>query len=82
VESDALVIQSEQKPMRQAEELIVMVDPASPSAQLILSAENVSTIITDDKIPTRRPPWSPMPVSLITVKPLASAEKEDTTSVA
>ncbi|CAN7223505.1 MULTISPECIES: DeoR/GlpR family DNA-binding transcription regulator [Rhizobium/Agrobacterium group] len=53
MESDALVIQSEQKLMRQAEELIVMVDSSKfrkRSSLILCPLENVSTIITDDGI--------------------------------
>jgi DeoR family ulaG and ulaABCDEF operon transcriptional repressor len=54
MESDALVIQSEQKLMRQAEELIVMVDSSKfrkRSSLILCPLENVSTIITDDGVP-------------------------------
>lgn len=53
MESDALVIQSEQKLMRQAEELIVMVDSSKfrkRSSLILCPLENVSTIITDEDI--------------------------------
>ena len=54
MESDALVIQSEQKLVRQAEELIVMVDSSKfrkRSSLILCPLENVTTIITDDGIP-------------------------------
>lgn len=54
MESDALVIQSEQKLMRQAEELIVMVDSSKfrkRSSLILCPLENVSTIITDEGVP-------------------------------
>ncbi|MDO5894269.1 DeoR/GlpR family DNA-binding transcription regulator [Agrobacterium sp. Azo12] len=54
MESDALVIQSEQKLMRQAEELIVMIDSSKfrkRSSLILCSLENVSTIITDEGVP-------------------------------
>lgn len=53
MESDALVIQSEQKLMRQAEELIVMVDSSKfrkRSSLILCPLENVTTIITDEGI--------------------------------
>lgn len=53
MESDALVIQSEQKLMRQAEELIVMIDSSKfrkRSSLILCPLENVSTIITDEGI--------------------------------
>jgi DeoR family ulaG and ulaABCDEF operon transcriptional repressor len=54
MESDALVIQSEQKLMRQAEELIVMIDSSKfrkRSSLILCPLENVSTIITDEGVP-------------------------------
>lgn len=54
MESDALVIQSEQKLMRQAEELIVMVDSSKfrkRSSLILCPLENVTTIITDEGVP-------------------------------
>ena len=53
MESDALVIQSEQKLMRQAEELIVMVDSSKfrkRSSLILTPLDTVSTIITDEDI--------------------------------
>ncbi|QCI98873.1 DeoR/GlpR family DNA-binding transcription regulator [Agrobacterium larrymoorei] len=53
MESDALVIQSEQKLMRQAEELIVMIDSSKfrkRSSLILTPLETVSTIITDEDI--------------------------------
>ncbi len=53
MESDALVIQSEQKLMRQAEELIVMIDSSKfrkRSSLILCPLESVSTIITDEGI--------------------------------
>ncbi|KAA0695588.1 DeoR/GlpR transcriptional regulator [Neorhizobium sp. P12A] len=53
MESDALVIQSEQKLMHQADELVVMVDSSKfhrRSSLILCSLDRVSTIITDDGI--------------------------------
>ncbi len=53
MESDAMVIQSEQKLMRQAEELIVMVDSSKfrkRSSLILTPLDTVSTIITDEDI--------------------------------
>ncbi len=53
MESDAMVIQSEQKLMRQAEELIVMVDSSKfrkRSSLILTPLDTVSTIITDENI--------------------------------
>jgi DeoR family ulaG and ulaABCDEF operon transcriptional repressor len=53
MEQDALVIQSEQKLMHQAEELIVMADSskfARRSSMILCPLDRVSAIITDDQI--------------------------------
>lgn len=53
MEGDALVIQSEQKLMHQAEELIVMVDSSKfhrRSSLILCPLDRVTTIITDDGI--------------------------------
>ena len=53
MEADALVIQSEQKLMQQAEELIVMVDSSKfhrRSSLILCPLERVTAIITDDGI--------------------------------
>ncbi len=86
MESDALVIQSEQKLVRQAEELIVMVDSskfAKRSSLILCSLDKVSTIITDDGISDEAAAMvTDAGVKLITVKPMASSAREDTSSVA
>ncbi len=54
MEADALVIQSEQKLMQQAEELVVMVDASKfnrRSSLILCPLERVTTVITDDAIP-------------------------------
>ncbi len=53
MEPDALVIQSEQKLMSQAEELVVMVDSSKfqrRSSMILCPLERVTTIITDDGV--------------------------------
>jgi DeoR family ulaG and ulaABCDEF operon transcriptional repressor len=53
MEQDAMVIQSEQKLMNQAEELIVLADSSKferRSSMILCPLERVSTIITDDQI--------------------------------
>ena len=86
MESDALVIQSEQKLVRQAEELIVMVDSskfAKRSSLILCALDKVSTIITDDGISDEAAAMvTDAGVKLITVKPMASSAREDTSSVA
>jgi DeoR family transcriptional regulator, ulaG and ulaABCDEF operon transcriptional repressor len=86
MESDALVIQSEQKLMRQAEELIVMVDSSKferRSSLILCPLENVTTIITDDRISDEAAAMvAHAGIRLIAVKPMASTEKEDSTSAA
>ncbi|MGO6908081.1 DeoR/GlpR transcriptional regulator, partial [Rhizobium ruizarguesonis] len=54
MEADALIIQSEQKLMHQADELVVMADSSKfhrRSSLILCPLERVSTIITDDGIP-------------------------------
>jgi DeoR family ulaG and ulaABCDEF operon transcriptional repressor len=86
MESDALVIQSEQKLMRQAEELIVMADSSKferRSSLILCPLENVTTIITDDRISDEAAAMvANAGIRLITVKPMASAEKESSISAA
>jgi DeoR family ulaG and ulaABCDEF operon transcriptional repressor len=56
MESDSLIIQSEQRLMRQADELVVLVDSSkfkTRSSLIICPLERVSTIITDDGIDDR-----------------------------
>ncbi len=52
-EADPLIVQSEQRLMRQAEELVVLVDASkfeARSAMIVASLDRVHTIITDDAI--------------------------------
>jgi DeoR family transcriptional regulator, ulaG and ulaABCDEF operon transcriptional repressor len=86
MEPDALVIQSEQRLMRQADELILLVDSgkfARRSSMILCPLENVSTIITDDGVTDEAAAMvESAGVTLITVKPVASAGRQDTSSVA
>jgi DeoR family ulaG and ulaABCDEF operon transcriptional repressor len=53
MESDALIIQSEQKLMGQADELVLMVDSSKftrRSSLILCPLDRVSTLITDDGI--------------------------------
>lgn len=86
MEPDALVIQSEQRLMRQADELIVMVDSSKfsrRSSMILCPLENVSTIITDDGVPEEAVAMlEGAGVKVLAVKPMASTGKEDAFSVA
>lgn len=86
MEPDALVIQSEQRLMRQADELIVMVDSSKfnrRSSMILCPLENVSTIITDDGVSEEAVAMlENAGVKVLTVKPMASSIKEDASSVA
>jgi DeoR family transcriptional regulator, ulaG and ulaABCDEF operon transcriptional repressor len=86
MEANPLLIQAEQKLMRQAEELIVMVDSSKfrkRSSLILCPLENVSTIITDDRISDEAAAMvAHAGIRLIAVKPMASTEKEDSTSAA
>ena len=91
MESDALVIQSEQKLMRQAEELIVMIDSSKfrkRSSLILCPLENVSTIITDEGITDEAARMvEAAGVTLIVAGPAATAQtrppdEEDSASVA
>ncbi|KIQ02190.1 DeoR faimly transcriptional regulator [Agrobacterium tumefaciens] len=91
MESDALVIQSEQKLMRQAEELIVMIDSSKfrkRSSLILCPLENVSTIITDEGITDEAARMvEAAGVTLIVAGPAAAAQtrppdEEDSVSVA
>lgn len=56
MESDSLIIQSEQRLMRQADELVVLADSSkfkSRSSLILCPLERVNTIITDDGIDER-----------------------------
>jgi len=86
MESDALVIQSEQRLMRQADELVVMIDSgkfARRSSLILCPLENVSTIITDSAVSEEAVRMvEAAGVKLITVPVAASDTKDHTASVA
>ena len=53
-ESDPLIVQSEQRLMRQAEELVLLVDSskfAARSAMIVAPLERIDVVVTDDGIP-------------------------------
>ena len=84
MESDALVIQSEQKLVHQAEDMIVMVDSSKfsrRSSLILCPLERVTTIITDDGIPDEAAKMiTDAGVTLIVAN--AASGREDTTVVA
>jgi DeoR family transcriptional regulator, ulaG and ulaABCDEF operon transcriptional repressor len=86
MEADALVIQSEQKLMHQADELIVMVDSSKfrrRSSLILCPLERVTTIVTDDDIPKDAIAMiENAGVSLIIAGALAQSDREDSSSVA
>lgn len=86
MEADALIIQSEQKLMHQADELVVMADSSKfhrRSSLILCPLERVSTIITDDGIPEEAVRMiENAGIRLIVASPAAQAIKEDSSSVA
>jgi DeoR family transcriptional regulator, ulaG and ulaABCDEF operon transcriptional repressor len=86
MEGDALVIQSEQKLMHQAEELIVMVDSSKfhrRSSLILCPLDRVTTIITDDGISEEAARMvEEAGVALVIAGSGTEAAKEDFTSVA
>jgi DeoR family ulaG and ulaABCDEF operon transcriptional repressor len=86
MEADGLLIQSEQKLMRQADELILMVDSSKfrqRSSLILCPLEQVTTIITDDGISADTVRMiEDAGVSLIITSVSAEAEEEDSPSVA
>ncbi|ACM39235.1 MULTISPECIES: DeoR/GlpR family DNA-binding transcription regulator [Rhizobium/Agrobacterium group] len=86
MEPDALVIQSEQRLMRQADELIVMVDSTKftrRSSMILCGLDAVSTIITDDGVPEEAAHMvEAAGIKLLTVRASTSADREDAPSVA
>jgi DeoR family ulaG and ulaABCDEF operon transcriptional repressor len=81
MESDALVIQSEQKLMHQADELVVMVHRRS--SLILCSLDRVSTIITDDGISQEAVRMiEDAGVSLVVSSVTPQSGKEDSSSVA
>ncbi|MGO7199963.1 DeoR/GlpR family DNA-binding transcription regulator, partial [Rhizobium ruizarguesonis] len=86
MEADALIIQSEQKLMHQADELVVMADSSKfhrRSSLILCPLERVSTIITDDGIPEEAVRMiENAGIRLIVASPVTQAIKEDSSSVA
>lgn len=86
MEADALIIQSEQKLMRQADELVVMVDSSKfhrRSSLILCSLAQVTTIITDDGVSEDTVRMiEDAGVTLIIASVAAQAEKENSSSVA
>ena len=86
MEADALIIQSEQKLMHQADELIVMVDSSKfnrRSSLILCALDRVSVVITDDGISEEAARMiENAGVRLVVASPVAQAVKEDSSSVA
>jgi DeoR family ulaG and ulaABCDEF operon transcriptional repressor len=86
MESDALLIQSEQRLMRQADELVLLVDSSkfqNRSSLIICPLERATTIITDDAIGDEaRRMVEDAGIRLITVVPESAGEREEATLVA
>jgi DeoR family ulaG and ulaABCDEF operon transcriptional repressor len=86
MEADALIIQSEQKLMHQADELIVMVDSSKfnrRSSLILCPLDRVSVVITDDGISEEAARMiENAGVRLVVASPMAQAVKEDSSSVA
>jgi DeoR family ulaG and ulaABCDEF operon transcriptional repressor len=86
MEADALIIQSEQKLMHQADELIVMVDSSKfnrRSSLILCPLDRVSVVITDDGISEEAARMiENAGVRLVVASPVAQAVKEDSSSVA
>jgi DeoR family ulaG and ulaABCDEF operon transcriptional repressor len=88
MEPDALVIQSEQKLMHQAEELVVMADSSKflkRSSMILCPLERVSVIITDEGISeeaARMVENAGVKLVIARAKDAPHLEEEDTTSVA
>ncbi len=86
MESDSLVIQSEQRLMRQADELVLLVDSSkfrNRSSLIICPLERATTIITDDGIPDEaRRMVEDAGIKLVTVVPESTSEREEPPLVA
>ena len=86
MEADALIIQSEQKLMHQADELIVMVDSSKfnrRSSLILCALDRVSVVITDDGISEEAARMiENAGVRLVVASAVAQAVKEDSSSVA
>jgi DeoR family ulaG and ulaABCDEF operon transcriptional repressor len=86
MESDGLIIQSEQRLMRQAEELVLLVDSSkfeNRSSLIICPLERATTIITDDGIPdAARRMVEDAGIRLLIAAPESASEREDSTLLA
>lgn len=86
MESDSLIIQSEQRLMRQAEELILLVDSSkfrNRSSLIICPLERATTIITDDGIDDEaRRMVEDAGIRLVIAVPDSASEREGSTLVA
>jgi DeoR family ulaG and ulaABCDEF operon transcriptional repressor len=86
MESDALIIQSEQRLMRQAEELIVLVDSSkfqNRSSLVLCPLERATTIITDDGIAEAAQRMvEDAGIKLLIVAPESAGDREESTLVA
>ncbi|WP_337270487.1 DeoR/GlpR family DNA-binding transcription regulator [Oryzifoliimicrobium ureilyticus] len=86
MEADAQIIQSEQKLMRQAEELVLLVDSSKfrqRSSLILCPLERVSTIITDDGISEESVRMvEDAGVALVIAKPAAQSTGGEASSVA
>jgi DeoR family ulaG and ulaABCDEF operon transcriptional repressor len=86
MEADALIIQSEQKLMHQADELVVMVDSSKfnrRSSLILCPLDRVSVVITDDGISEEAARMiENAGIRLVVASPVAQVVKEDSSSVA
>jgi DeoR family transcriptional regulator, ulaG and ulaABCDEF operon transcriptional repressor len=86
MEADALIIQSEQKLMHQADELVVMADSSKfrrRSSLILCPLDRVTTIITDDGIPEESVRMiEDAGVALVIASAMPQSGKEDASSVA
>jgi DeoR family ulaG and ulaABCDEF operon transcriptional repressor len=86
MEADALIIQSEQKLMHQADELVVMVDSSKfhrRSSLILCPLDRVTTIITDDGIPEESVRMiEDAGVVLVIASTQSQSGREDSSSVA
>jgi DeoR family ulaG and ulaABCDEF operon transcriptional repressor len=86
MESDALLIQSEQRLMRQADELVLLVDSAkfqNRSSLIICPLERATTIITDDGITDdARRMVEDAGIKLLVTAPEGAGEREESPLVA
>jgi DeoR family ulaG and ulaABCDEF operon transcriptional repressor len=86
MEADALIIQSEQKLMHQADELVVMADSSKfnrRSSLILCALDRVSVIITDDAISDEAARMvENAGVRLVVASPVAQGVREDSSSVA